>query len=197
MNRAVFLDRDGVLTRAQIRDGKPYAPVAPAEMEIEPDAAGSLAQLKAAGFLLIVVTNQPDVARGTTRREDVEAMHSILRAALPLDGCFICYHDDADACACRKPLPGLLTLAAAEHLIDLKESFLIGDRWRDIDAGAAAGCRTILIDRAYRERPPLHSPDARFGTLREAAGWIMRTTGCAVIKNQQPVVPSGTKIGPG
>ena len=108
MNRAVFLDRDGVLTRALVRDGKAYAPVTPAEMEIEADAPAALARLKAAGFLLIIVTNQPDVARGVTRREDVEAMHAILRAALPLDDVFVCYHDNADACDCRKPQPGML-----------------------------------------------------------------------------------------
>ena len=175
MNKAVFLDRDGVLTGALMRDGKPYAPVTLAEMEIEPTAFAALAHLKAAGFLLIVVTNQPDVARGTTRREDVEAMHAVLRAALPLDDCAVCYHDDADACACRKPLPGLLIQAAAAHAIDLAASFLIGDRWRDIDAGAAAGCRTILIDRGYRERPPEHLPSARANTLTEAAEWITRS----------------------
>jgi len=174
MSRAVFLDRDGVLTRALVRDGRPYAPVTIAEMEIEPDAAVALSRLKAAGFLLIVVTNQPDVARGLARREDVEAMHSALRAALPLDGCFVCYHDDAEGCACRKPLPGLLLQAAAEHGIELERSFLIGDRWRDMDAGAAAGCRTVLIDRGYRERPPEHTPDARAGTLGEAVEWIRR-----------------------
>ena len=174
MSRAVFLDRDGVLTRALVRDGRPYAPVTLAEMEIEQDAAMALERLKAAGFLLIVVTNQPDVARGIARREDVEAMHSALRAALPLDGCFVCYHDDADGCACRKPLPGLLLQAAEEQGIDLAASFLVGDRWRDIDAGAAAGCRTILIDRGYRERRPEHTPDARAGKLGEAVDWIRR-----------------------
>jgi D-glycero-D-manno-heptose 1,7-bisphosphate phosphatase len=174
MNRAVFLDRDGVLTRALVRGGKPYAPVTPAEMEIDPEAAPALARLKEAGFLLILVTNQPDVARGIARREDVEAMHAALRARLPLDGCFVCYHDDADACACRKPLPGLLTQAAAAHDIDLGRSFLIGDRWRDIDAGAAAGCRTILIDRGYAERAPTSVPNARVRTLGEAVDWVRR-----------------------
>jgi len=175
MNRAVFLDRDGVLTRALVRDGKPYAPATLAEMEIEPEASAALARLKAAGFVLIVVTNQPDVARGNARREDVEAMHAVLRADLPLDDCAVCYHDDADACICRKPLPGLLIQAAAAHSIDLARSFMIGDRWRDIDAGAAAGCRTILIDRGYRERPPEHPPTARANTLTEAADWITRS----------------------
>ncbi|MGA2593079.1 MAG: HAD family hydrolase [Bryobacteraceae bacterium] len=173
MNRAVFLDRDGVLTDALLRDGKPYAAVTLAETRIAPDAPAALARLKAAGFLLVVVTNQPDVARGIARREDVEAIHAALRAALPLDACFVCYHDDADACTCRKPLPGLLTQAAAEYGIDLARSFMIGDRWRDVDAGAAAGCRTIWIDRGYREPPPAHAPDARVGTLAAAAEWIL------------------------
>jgi D-glycero-D-manno-heptose 1,7-bisphosphate phosphatase len=173
MNRAVFLDRDGVLTRALVRDGNAYAPLTPAEMEIDADAPAALARLKAVGFLLVVVTNQPDVARGITRSEDVERMHATLCAALPLDACFVCYHDDADACDCRKPLPGMLLQAAAAHGIDLAQSFLIGDRWRDIDAGAAAGCRTIWIDRGYRERAPAHTPDARVDSLRAAAEWIV------------------------
>ena len=173
MNRAVFLDRDGVLTRALVRAGKPYAPATPAEMEIAADAPAALARLKAAGFLLLAVTNQPDVARGVIRREDVQAMHATLRAALPLDACFVCYHDDADACACRKPLPGMLRQAAAEYAVDLAGSYMIGDRWRDIDAGAAAGCRTVWIDRGYRERAPRSAPDARVETLAAAADWIV------------------------
>jgi D-glycero-D-manno-heptose 1,7-bisphosphate phosphatase len=174
MNRAVFLDRDGVLTRALVRDGKAYAPVTPAEMEVDPDAPSALPRLKAAGFLLVVVTNQPDVARGKTRREDVEEMHARLHAALPLDAVLVCYHDDANACQCRKPRPGMLLEAASAHEIDLAESFMIGDRWRDIDAGAAAGCRTIWIDRGYRERAPRHAPDARVDSLSAAVEWIVQ-----------------------
>ena len=174
MKPAVFLDRDGVLTRALVRDGKAYAPVTPAEMEMDADAAAALARLKAAGFLLVMITNQPDVARGKTRPEDVESMHATLRTALPLDGAFVCYHDDADACACRKPLPGMLLQAAAAFGIDLAQSFMIGDRWRDIDAGAAAGCRTVWIDRGYDERLPEHMPDARVDSLCAAADWIAK-----------------------
>ncbi len=173
MKRAVFLDRDGVLARALVRDGKAYAPVTPEEMEIEDEAAAALARLKAAGFVLVVVTNQPDVGRGVTRREDVETMHAALRAALPLDDCYVCYHDDADGCACRKPKPGMLLEAAAAHGIDLAGSFMVGDRWRDVDAGAAAGCRTVWIDRGYRERAPEHAADARVETLAAAAQWIL------------------------
>jgi D-glycero-D-manno-heptose 1,7-bisphosphate phosphatase len=173
MNRAVFLDRDGVLTLALVRDGKAYAPTTPGEMEIDADAPAALARLKAAGFLLVVITNQPDVARGITRREDVECMHAILRAALPLDAFFVCFHDNQDMCACRKPQPGLLLEAAAAHAIDLARSFMVGDRWRDVEAGAAAGCRTVWIDRGYTEQAPANVPDARVDSLRAAADWIL------------------------
>jgi len=173
MKRAVFLDRDGVLTRALVRDGIAYAPTSIAEMEIDADAPAALARLKAAGFLLVVITNQPDVARGITSREDVEAMHAILRAALPLDAFFVCYHDNQDGCGCRKPMPGMLLEAAAAHGIDLAQSFMVGDRWRDVEAGVAAGCRTVWIDRGYREQAPRRGPDARVDSLGAAADWIL------------------------
>lgn len=182
MRQAVFLDRDGVLTRALVRDGIAYAPVTPDEMEIAADAPAALARLKAAGFLLVVVTNQPDVARGITRREDVETMHAMLRAALPLDVFFVCYHDDGDRCDCRKPQPGMLLQAAAANQIDLRASFMVGDRWRDVDAGAAAGCRTVWIDRGYREPAPKRPADARVDTLAAAADWIVACIDCAQIR---------------
>ncbi|HTQ58028.1 MAG TPA: HAD family hydrolase [Bryobacteraceae bacterium] len=173
MNRAVFLDRDGVLARALVRDGKAYAPVTPDEMQMDEEAPAVLRRLKAAGFLLVMVTNQPDVARGITRREDVEQMHARLRTALPLDACCVCYHDDAAGCACRKPRPGMLLQAAALYGIDLETSFMVGDRWRDVDAGAAAGCRTVWIVRGYDERAPEHPADARVEGLAAAADWIL------------------------
>ena len=173
--RAVFLDRDGVLNEPVVRAGKPYPPASLDELKIYPDAAAALARLKAAGFLLVVVTNQPDVARGTTLRDVVEAINAAIGAALHIDDFRVCWHDDADACACRKPKPGLLLEAAARHGVELRRSFLIGDRWRDIDAGAAAGCRTVLIDRGYRERQPDHPPDFRAVSLAESAKWILGT----------------------
>ncbi|HWB97588.1 MAG TPA: HAD family hydrolase [Bryobacteraceae bacterium] len=173
MRRAVFLDRDGVLNQVQVREGRPYPPDTASEVQIPADAAPALESLRTAGFLLIVVTNQPDVARGKQTREGVEAIHQILRSALPVDDFFVCYHDDSDACDCRKPLPGLLTAAAARYDIDLGASYLIGDRWRDIDAGAAAGCTTILIDYGYRERAPQHTADIRVRSLREGVQWIL------------------------
>ena len=128
---------------------------------------------KAAGFLLLVVTNQPDVAKGTQSREVVEAIHRKMQAELPLDAFFVCYHNDADHCSCRKPAPGLFHDAAARYELYLPMCFMVGDRWRDVDAGSQAGCRTILIDYGYRERAPDNVPDARAGSLQEAADWIL------------------------
>ena len=173
---AIFLDRDGVLNRAYVRDGKPFPPPGQKELEILPDVASSLRDLKSHGFALYVITNQPDVARGTLTVDTVEAMHSQLRSSLPIDDIFVCYHDDKDDCACRKPKPGLLFEAQRKHNIDLSRSFVIGDRWRDIDAGHNAGCKTILIDYGYRERKPAQPPDATVRSLREAADWIMNSS---------------------
>jgi D-glycero-D-manno-heptose 1,7-bisphosphate phosphatase len=171
--RAVFLDRDGVLNRAIVRDGKPYPPATLDELEIAADAADSLASLKSLGFLLLVVTNQPDVARGTQSLDTIHAMHDRMRRALPLDDFLICPHDDRDGCRCRKPLPGLLLEAQARYGIDLARSFMVGDRWRDIDAGRAAGCHTVHLDRSYRERVPTLPPDARVASLGDAVNWIV------------------------
>lgn len=173
MNRAVFLDRDGVLNRAVMQEGRPYPPGSIAELEILPGVAEALFELKAAGYLLLVVTNQPDVGKGTQSRETVEAMHAKLRAELPLDNIFTCYHMDSDGCDCRKPAPGLLARAAAQYALNLRACFMVGDRWRDVDAGHRAGCQPLLIDCGYRERPPAHEPVARVGSLREAADWIL------------------------
>jgi len=172
--RAVFLDRDGVLNRAIIRAGKPYPPSSLAELEVLPDASAALMQLKRAGLALIVVTNQPDVSRGTQTVAAVEAMHSHLRNVLPLDDILVCYHDDHDGCNCRKPQPGLLLEAARRYDVQLASSFMVGDRWRDIDAGLNAGVRTVLIDFGYGERQPTRPPAARVASLSEAAEWIIR-----------------------
>jgi D-glycero-D-manno-heptose 1,7-bisphosphate phosphatase len=172
---AVFLDRDGVLNEAIVRAGNPYPPKDLGELKIFPDAAAALHRLKQASFLLIVVTNQPDVSRGTQTREAVEALHVAIRSTLPIDAFFVCWHDDQHACECRKPKPGLLLEAARQYAIDVRRSFLIGDRWRDVDAGRAAGCRTIHIDRHYSERSPQSPPDCRAASLTEAVDWILGT----------------------
>jgi len=170
---AVFLDRDGVLNEAVIRDGKPYPPDSVRGMKITPGAPQSLARLRAAGFLLIVVTNQPDLARGKQTREAVDEIHAALRAAMPLDAIYVCDHDSADKCDCRKPHPGMLLTAAADLNINLGQSFMIGDRWRDVDAGARAGCRTVFLDFGYQERGPETPPDVTVSTLSQGVDWIL------------------------
>ncbi len=174
--RAVFLDRDGVINRAFVREGKPFPPPTPQELEILPDVPEALEELKSHGYELLVVTNQPDVGRGKQSREALDAMHKALSARLPLDDILVCCHTEQDKCDCRKPLPGMLLEAARKHSIDLAQSFMVGDRWRDIEAGYNAGCKTILIDYGYSERPPDRMPDLRVGSLREAADWIIRST---------------------
>jgi D-sedoheptulose 7-phosphate isomerase len=173
--RAVFLDRDGVINRAFVRGGKPFPPATLQELEILPGVPEALHELKQHGYELLVVTNQPDVARGTQSQQTIDAMHQALRARLPLDDILVCYHTDQDKCDCRKPLPGMLLEAARKHNIDLAASFMVGDRWRDIEAGYNAGCKTILIDYGYSERPPDRGPDLRVGSLREAADWIIHS----------------------
>jgi D-glycero-D-manno-heptose 1,7-bisphosphate phosphatase len=175
---AVFLDRDGVINRALVRDGKPYPPSSIAEFEILPGVEEGCRRLKQAGFLLVVVTNQPDVGRGTIKQETVELLHTHLQRSLPLDRVEVCYHSGKEepGCECRKPRPGML-LRAAHHLsIDLAASFMVGDRWRDIDAGHAAGCTTLLIDYQYDE-PLRLAPHYSAKSLREAADTILRVTG--------------------
>lgn len=172
MRRAVFLDRDGVINRTFIRDGKPVAPTALEELEILPGVAQACERLKQAGYVLIVVTNQPDIKRGITRAEDVEAVNQTIRQRVALDDFRICYHDDDDACECRKPKPGLLLEGASKWDVDLSKSFMVGDRWRDIEAGRRAGCHTIFVDHGYQERKP-DVYDYRTTSLEDAARWIV------------------------
>ena len=172
MRRAVFLDRDGVINRAYIRDGRSYPPAVLAEVEILPKAELALRKLKAAGYLLIVVTNQPDVATGKTSKFVVDQINEFLASSLPIDEFRTCYHDDKDGCQCRKPLPGALIDSALKNNIDLKLSFMIGDRWRDIEAGAAAGCKTFFINYGYHEKQP-DFPDFIVSSLDEASEIII------------------------
>jgi len=169
---AVFLDRDGVINAAVVRDGKPYPPPDMSAFEILPGVAAALTDLRGAGYALVVVTNQPDLARGKQTREVLDAMHARLRSELPLDAIYMCPHDDTAQCACRKPAPGMLLDAARDLDLDVPASFMVGDRWRDIDAGIAAGCRTIFINRHYAERQPARF-DVEVGSLPEAAAWIL------------------------
>src|SRR4051812_41563469 len=172
---AVFLDRDGVINRPVVRDGLPYAAMDVKEFEIYPEVAEACRQLKQAGFLLVVATNQPDVGRGTMKQETVEAMHAEMCRLLPIDRVEVCYHPGhgQSNCDCRKPKPGLLLNAARELGIDLARSWMVGDRWRDVDCGYAAGCKTIFVDRGYKESLK-QQPDFRVNDLAEAAEIILR-----------------------
>jgi D-glycero-D-manno-heptose 1,7-bisphosphate phosphatase len=174
--RAVFLDRDGVLVRTPVIDGKPRSIGRVEDLELEDGAAEACSALRDAGLLLVVVTNQPDIARGKLTREAVDAIHVRLGQLLALDEIRVCPHDDADACACRKPKPGMLVDAAREHGIALERSFLVGDRWRDVGAGRSAGCACVLLDREYSEPMPVR-PDVVVRDLGEAVAWILARAG--------------------
>jgi D-glycero-D-manno-heptose 1,7-bisphosphate phosphatase len=169
---AVFLDRDGVLNRVAVRDGVPHPPDHLGEFAFLPSVPQALQRLRRAGFLLVVVTNQPDVARGTQTRARVEAMNEHVRAELPVLDVLTCYHDTADGCGCRKPKPGLLFAAVQRWCLDPGRSFMIGDRWSDVAAGQAAGCRTVLLDRSYSGRNRC-TPDYCAADLPEAVSWIL------------------------
>jgi D-glycero-D-manno-heptose 1,7-bisphosphate phosphatase len=173
MVRAVFLDRDGVINANLTRNGKPVAPTTFAEFRFLPDIDEATRRLKEAGFLLVIVTNQPDIPNGITPLAAMEAMHTEIRRVLPIDDIAICFHTDADACLCRKPKPGLITQLAAKYGIDVGTSYLIGDRWRDVLAGQAAGCVcTIMIDHGLQQEQPC-TPDKIVRSPLEAAHFIL------------------------
>jgi D-glycero-D-manno-heptose 1,7-bisphosphate phosphatase len=176
--RAVFLDRDGVINRAIVREGKPYPPRLLSELRILPGVREACRRIHEAGYLLILVTNQPDIARGTAGEREVSAMHDHLRRYLRLDDVKVCPHDDAAQCECRKPKPGLLLEAARDWNIDLSTSYFVGDRWRDIEAGQRAGCRPLFIDYKYNERRP-PEPFIAVQSLREAAEYAVADAGRA------------------
>ena len=169
MNRAVFLDRDGVINHNEVRDGRPVGPETLAQFVILPGVREAVDAFRAAGFLVIVATNQPKIPRDV-----VEAMHALLRKTLTLDDIKVCFHEEADHCACRKPKPGLLLEAAKERELSLSQSWMIGDRWRDIEAGKAAGCRTVFIDYGYAHEPRPRDPDVIVHSLIEAVPFVIK-----------------------
>jgi D-glycero-D-manno-heptose 1,7-bisphosphate phosphatase len=152
--RAVFLDRDGVINGVIVKEGRPYPPPSLVKLEILPGVKEALDDLHEAGYLLIVITNQPDVARGITCKSAVDEIHEFMMANFPITQIKACFHDDADQCGCRKPKPGAIIKAAREYHLNLNDCYMVGDRWRDIDAGILAGCKTIFIDYQYDEKQP-------------------------------------------
>jgi len=172
MRKAVFFDRDGVLNEAIIRNGDPHSPNRLDEFRIVPGAREALVSLRKAGYLLIVATNQPDVARQLQQQSVIEMMHERLKEDLPLDDIRVCYHDDCHHCGCRKPAPGLLLGAAREWGIRLSGSYMIGDRWKDVEAGRRAGCKTIFLEHPYNDNEP-RAADYYVKSVLEAAQFIL------------------------
>ena len=177
MNRAVFFDRDGVLNEAIVRDGKPYPPASVEELRIVSRARYAVRRVRDAGYLAIAITNQPDVARGTVTRKRVEEINSTVASRLSLDSVYCCFHDDDDRCECRKPKPGLLLQAAGEHDIDLSQSYVVGDRLKDVQSGRSAGCTTVFIDFGYRETPAQTGADVVVASLDAAVDAILNRQG--------------------
>jgi D-glycero-D-manno-heptose 1,7-bisphosphate phosphatase len=176
IRRAVFLDRDGVLNRSLIRDGRPFSPSGLNEVEVPWGVPEACDRLRRNGFLLVVVTNQPDVARGRVTRKSVEEINDFLCSRIRVDDLRVCYHDDVDGCDCRKPKPGMLLAAAMDWRIELRQSFMVGDRWRDIEAGRRAGCKTVFINYHYAEQHPSQA-DFETDSLSAAADWILADEG--------------------
>ena len=172
MVEAVFLDRDGVLNRGFVKNGKSYAPRNIRDFKLLPYAAGSIQRLKESGFLVIVITNQPDINNGLVTFSEVDAMHSLLRKKTQITDVFVCPHSQLENCDCRKPKPGMLIEAARKYNIDLKRSFMVGDRATDIEAGLQAGCRTIFLNRHYKESPPKHQ-EKTFTSINSATNFII------------------------
>jgi D-glycero-D-manno-heptose 1,7-bisphosphate phosphatase len=178
--RAVFVDRDGVINRAAIREGKPLAPRRAAEFRLLPGVPAAVQRLREAGFFVAVVTNQPDIANGLVKASAVAEMHERLRSRVPVDDIRVCPHSQSAGCDCRKPKPGMLVAVARDHGLDLASSFMIGDRVSDMIAGATAGCYTIFVERGYAEQAgePVFA-NATVRSLPEAVRHILQTIGDA------------------
>ena len=171
MKKAVFLDRDGVINKAIVKNGLPTPPSLLDELKILPGVKESILKLKKLNFVCIIVTNQPDVSRGKINKNAVIKINNFLKKKIKLDDIFVCYHDDKDNCNCRKPKPGLLLRAGKKWNVDFKKSFMIGDQWRDIQSGEKAGCKTIFLDYKYKDKKP-KNPDFVTDTLLNAVFFI-------------------------
>ncbi len=172
---AVFLDRDGVVNEVEIRDGLPVGPLNIKDFVLVKGLAEDISRLKAFGFIVFVATNQPEISRGGLTLQMLELMHDRLLGLAAVDGIYVCPHDDHDGCNCRKPKPGLLLNAARDHDIDLRQSYMVGDRRRDIEAGQAAHCKTILVRHGYSEELS-QPPDVEVGNLTGAVEYIVADT---------------------
>lgn len=170
-NKAVFLDRDGVINKPIVRDGKAFSPRSKDEFKFIDGVAQAVKSFKDADLTVIVVTNQPDIARNRLSWSDLEWMTKKVMTETLVDDVLVCPHDDYDNCHCRKPKPGMLLDAAAKWNIDLSRSYMIGDSWKDIEAGENAGCCSILIDAVYNQEVFC---DFQVKNLTDAANLIIR-----------------------
>jgi D-glycero-D-manno-heptose 1,7-bisphosphate phosphatase len=169
-NRAVFFDRDGVINKAIVREGKAFSPRTLEEFVLAEGVGEAVALLRGRGFKIIIITNQPELARGYISRDLLDRMTDRIRQEAPIDDLFLCPHDDGDRCLCRKPKPGMLIEAARKWGVDLKTSFFVGDTWKDMEAGKAAGCTTLLVDAVYNREVRC---DFRVQSLPDAASLII------------------------
>jgi len=168
---AVFLDRDGVLNEVVVQNGVPLSPRRADELRVVAGGAEAIQRLRRSGLHVFVASNQPDVARGRLAPEELARITAALRRTIPLDDVAICPHDDADGCTCRKPQAGLLVKVAERWGVDLSQSYMVGDSWKDVEAGRRAGCHTILLRRDYNASA---QADTVVNTLGEAVQFILR-----------------------
>jgi D-glycero-D-manno-heptose 1,7-bisphosphate phosphatase len=152
MKRAVFLERDALLNLAASKGGQQKSPTTLEEFRINEAALPALQRLKSAGFVLIATTNQPEISRGTLSRRELDRMHEMLAATLPLDDILVCPHDEEDDCPCRKPRAGLFHEAAFKYHLLLGQSFLISNRWQDAEAARLIGSTSLAIDSPWLGR---------------------------------------------
>ena len=172
MKSAVFLDRDGVVNLAYTRSGKPYPPKDLSQLVILPDVKESVKKLTKYGFVIVVVTNQPDISNGNSNFEIVNELHKEISSLTGIENFYVCPHIDSDNCKCRKPKPGLLLKAAEDLNLDVKKSYMVGDRWRDVGAGQSAGCKNFFIDYNYSEKRPVE-PFVTVSSLLQATEIIL------------------------
>lgn len=147
---AIFFDRDGVLIEAPLINKKPTSVQSLKDVKLCKNIL-EICKYYKKNYYLIMVTNQPDYSRGVNSKKNIVNINNFLKKKLNLDMIYVCYSDN-EKCIDRKPNPGMLLKAKKKYKINLKKSFMIGDRWRDVGAGNRAGCRTIFIDRNYSEK---------------------------------------------
>ena len=173
MNKAVFLDRDGVINKTIIIDGKSYAPRLLKDFKIFPKVKSDVKKLKNNGFKVFVITNQPDIGNKLLKKKTLNEMHSLLKTKVSIDKIYYCPHTRSDRCKCRKPKPGMIIKASNESNIYLKESYMVGDRKIDIDAGLKAGCKTIFVNNNYYEKKPTKQ-EKTVKSLHAAVRYILK-----------------------